>query len=154
MNKIHDTFMQIAVIMAEQATCSSKHKVGVVIAKDNRIIATGYNGAPTGVPHCDDVGCLPEGGNGRCIRAVHAEINAIIQCALYGVSTKGAILYTTLAPCRNCANAIIQAGIQEVRFQFTSSASAMDFLLAANIPMYDQDRHFYMQGGFNFSDKL
>jgi dCMP deaminase len=119
--------MEVAKTMAQQSTCSSKHKVGAVLTIDNHIIATGYNGAPKGIPHCDDIGCELD-LTGRCVRAIHAEINAVIQCAVYGISSRGAIMYVTLAPCRACANAIIQAGIKEIRYADTSSASAVAFL--------------------------
>ena len=83
-------FIQIAKEVAKRSTCP-RAAVGAVIAKDNRILTTGYNGAPAGEEHCTDVGCLME--NEHCQRAVHAETNAIAQAAKYGISLEGAILY-------------------------------------------------------------
>jgi dCMP deaminase len=135
--------MAMAAAMADRSTCSSKHRVGAVIAKDDRVLATGFNGAPSGLPHCDDTNCELD-LLGRCIRAVHAELNAIIQCAIYGVSTKGAVIYTTLAPCRACANAIIQAGIIRVEYGDTSSGSALNFLISSGIDVYSVKDNFHM----------
>jgi len=77
-----------------------------------RILATGYNGAPAGMDHCIDVGCLMV--DGHCVRTLHAEQNAIIQAAQFGVSTQGGEIYITSGPCLNCAKAIINAGITKV----------------------------------------
>lgn len=107
--------MATAEVWAERATCPRKH-VGVVIVREGKVIATGYNGAPSGLPHCESVGCDVDAA-GHCTRAVHAEMNAILQCALHGVSTRGAWLYTTLSPCMRCAMAIINAGIAGVVFK-------------------------------------
>lgn len=104
----------MAEIYAQQSTCSRRAMVGAVLFdEDYRIVAGGYNGAPQGFPHCDDVGCVTD-ALGSCIMAVHAEMNAILQCAVYGVSTKGLRLYTTLAPCDRCAVAVVRAGITMV----------------------------------------
>ena len=116
---------------ALRASCD-RGKSGAILVKDNRILATGYVGAPSGLPSCDEVGhelvkrCeMSEldftkiGWNAKsfsthCIRTVHAEQNAIINCARNGVSTLGAILYCTMTPCLTCAMTIIQAGIVKV----------------------------------------
>lgn len=89
--------------------------MGAVLVNDaNHVIASGYNGAPFGQPHCDDVGCIIEGGH--CVRAIHAEENAIIQCARNGVSCINAILVVTHRPCVRCVRLIIQAGIRGVLY--------------------------------------
>lgn len=115
-------FMEIARLVATRSTCL-RRQVGAVLVRDKRILSTGYNGAPSGVDHCLDVGCLreqlgiPSGQRHELCRAVHAEQNAIIQAALHGVSTKGAILYCTTQPCVLCAKMLINAGVEEIFFQ-------------------------------------
>ncbi len=113
-------FMKIAKVVGERGTCD-RGRAGAVIVKDKRIIATGYVGAPMGLPHCDEVGHLlcdtinPDGKISKhCIRTAHAEQNAIVQAALYGISTKGATLYVSFEPCFTCAKMIINAGIKRV----------------------------------------
>lgn len=104
-------FLQIAFTVASRSTCDRAH-VGAVIVRRRRILATGYNGSPTGLPHCDEVGHLII--DGHCVRALHAEQNAIIQAALHGVGTDGGMIYVTHQPCLTCAKMIINAGIQRV----------------------------------------
>src|SRR5215204_3858397 len=104
----------VAGSFAELSTCSSRAKVGAVLYDDDyRILATGYNGSPQGFPHCDVDGCVTD-GTGSCIAAVHAEVNAILQCAVYGISTRGLNLYTTHSPCDRCSIVIVRAGIKSV----------------------------------------
>lgn len=111
------TMMQIAKIISKRSTCSSRASVGVVIANyEGVILSTGYNGAPTGLPHCDDFACLFD-ADGHCVRAIHAEENAIIFCALYGRSPAGGIVYSTHSPCAKCAVKLIQAGISKVVYR-------------------------------------
>lgn len=108
-------FLEIAAVVAKRSTCQHR-AVGAVLVRDNQILATGYNGAPTGEPHCTDVGCAkPEHAVGmeRC-RAVHAEQNAIIQAALHGVSIGGATLYCTHQPCSLCAKMLKNAKIGRI----------------------------------------
>jgi dCMP deaminase len=94
--------------------------VGAVLVKDKRILATGYNGAPSGLRHCIDTGCLreklkiPSGQRQELCRALHAEQNALIQASVYGVSTKGSTLYATNQPCVICAKMLINAGVREI----------------------------------------
>lgn len=107
-------FMDIAGRVALRSTCP-RRSVGAVIVKQKRILATGYNGAPSGMDHCTDVGCLMV--DGHCVRTLHAEQNAILQAAQFGVSTQGAEIFTTSSPCLNCAKMIINAGITRVWFQ-------------------------------------
>lgn len=104
-------FLDIAFTVAERSTCDRAH-VGAVLVRDRRILATGYNGSPAGLPHCDEVGHLMV--DGHCVRTLHAEQNAIIQCALHGVSSEGATAYVTHQPCLTCAKMLINAGIKHV----------------------------------------
>ena len=106
-------FMRIAREVATRATCL-RRRVGAVIVRDKQILSTGYNGSPPGQPHCTEVGCLME--DGRCIRTLHAEQNALMQAALHGVSTQGATLYGTCRPCHVCARMVVAAGIKRVVF--------------------------------------
>lgn len=110
-----DYFMQIARDVSTRATCN-RRLVGSVVVLEKRILTTGYNGAPHGLPHCTDegVGCKIQ--DGHCIRTLHAEQNAIVQGAHNGVSLRGATLYVTCQPCNNCAKMIINAGIVKVVF--------------------------------------
>ena len=114
-------FFQIAQQVATRSTCL-RRKVGAVLVKDKRILSTGYNGAPRGISHCIDIGCLrdelsvPSGERHELCRALHAEQNAIAQAALHGVKIEGAALYCTHQPCALCAKMIINAGIVEVYF--------------------------------------
>ena len=104
-------FMDIARQVARRSTCP-RAAVGAVIVKDKRILTTGYNGSPMGLPHCTDVGCLIV--DNHCVRTLHAEQNAIIQAALHGVSVNGGTVYVTHQPCLNCAKVIINAGLARV----------------------------------------
>ena len=113
-------FMQMAELTAHRSTCLRRH-VGAVIVKDKHIIATGYNGAPRGIAHCDEKGgCLreklgvPSGERHELCRALHAEQNAIIQAATLGQSIEGATIYITNQPCVICAKMIINAGIERI----------------------------------------
>ncbi|RKY37606.1 MAG: cytidine deaminase [Candidatus Omnitrophota bacterium] len=112
-------FMQIAHIVAQRSTCL-RRKVGAVIVKDRRILTTGYNGAPSGITHCEVTGCLrerlnvPSGQRHELCRGLHAEQNALLQAALHGISLKGATLYCTNQPCIICAKMLINAGIKEI----------------------------------------
>lgn len=106
--------MLVAKVFAMRATCQRKRN-GCVIAREGRIISTGYNGAPSGLPHCLDKGCWIE--NGHCIRTLHAEAAAISYAAREGISLLGSDLYCTTAPCFNCAKLIINAGIKKVFYR-------------------------------------
>jgi dCMP deaminase len=115
-------FMDIAMLVAKRSTCT-RRSVGAVIVKDKRILSTGYNGAPSGVRHCIETGCLreelnvPSGERHELCRGIHAEQNAIIQAAYHGVSIKGASLFCTNLPCSICAKMIINAGILTIYYQ-------------------------------------
>jgi dCMP deaminase len=112
-------FMSIAQLVKERSTCVRRH-VGAVLVKDRRVMATGYNGTPTGLPHCDEGGCercnseVESGTNLEACACSHAEENVIVQAALHGTSTRGATLYTTHSPCTQCAKMIINARISRV----------------------------------------
>jgi dCMP deaminase len=112
-------FLELAQLASRRATCL-RRKVGAVIVKDKHLLSTGYNGAPKGISHCDVTGCLreklkiPSGEKHELCRGLHAEQNAIIQAALYGVSIREATLYCTTLPCSICAKMIINAGIKEI----------------------------------------
>lgn len=112
-------FLEIAHIVSKRSTCL-RRKVGALIVKQRRILATGYNGTPSGIKHCAQVGCLranlkiPSGQRHELCRGLHAEQNVLLQAALYGVSLKGSTLYITNQPCIICAKMIINAGIEEV----------------------------------------
>ena len=114
-------FMDIVELIKSRSTCL-RRQVGALIAKDKRILATGYNGAPIGCSHCEEVGCLrekykiPSGQRHELCRAIHAEQNAIVQAAYSGVSVKGATMYVTNQPCVLCAKMIINAGIEKIVF--------------------------------------
>lgn len=105
----------MAQLAATRATCP-RRRVGAILVRDQRVLATGYNGSIGGAPHCDDVGCLIVVRDGResCERTVHAELNAIIQCARNGVVAGGATMYCTDFPCVACAKAMVQAGVRRV----------------------------------------
>ncbi len=112
-------FMDITFLVAKRSTCL-RRAVGALIVKDKRILSTGYNGAPTGIKHCIETGCLrenlnvPSGEKHELCRGIHAEQNAIIQAAYHGVSIKGATLFCTNQPCSICAKMIINAGINKI----------------------------------------
>ena len=117
-----DYFMDIAALVAKRSSCL-RRSVGAVLVRENRILTTGYNGAPSGLRHCLDSGCLreqlniPSGERHELCRGLHAEQNAIIQAALHGVSVKGAHIYCTNHPCIICAKMIVNAGIVKIIFQ-------------------------------------
>lgn len=116
-----DYFMGITALVAERSTCT-RRKVGSIAVKDGRILATGYNGSPTGTRHCLDIGCLreqlgiPSGERHEICRGLHAEQNVIIQAAIHGVSLFGSSLYVTHQPCLICSKMIINCGITDIYY--------------------------------------
>jgi dCMP deaminase len=106
-------FMQIAHTVSTRATCP-RAAVGCVLVREHRILTTGYNGAPRGVAHCTEVGCTLV--NDHCVRATHAEANAVVQAALHGVVLDGAVAYCTHQPCVNCSKLLISAGVTRIIF--------------------------------------
>jgi len=115
-------FLEMARVIASRATCL-RRSVGALLVRDKRILATGYNGAPAGLPHCQEVGCrrqelgVASGERQELCRGLHAEQNAIIQGALHGVSVRGSVLYCTTQPCVICAKMLINAGVQRVVYE-------------------------------------
>jgi len=114
--------MNIAGMVAKRSTCM-RRSVGAVLVKDKRILATGYNGAPAGLRHCEETGCLredasiPSGERHELCRGLHAEQNAIIQAAYHGITIGGSTLYCTNKPCVICSKMLINAGIEEILFE-------------------------------------
>jgi dCMP deaminase len=134
-------YMNIAKVVATRSTCV-RRQIGTVLVRYNSILATGYNGAPRGLPHCIDVGCIreqlniPSGTQHERCQAIHSEVNAILQCALHGISTKGAILYCTNQPCSICARIIINAGISRIIYEGSYPDEAtINLFKQANIPL-------------------
>jgi dCMP deaminase len=132
-------FMEIVEIVKARSTCL-RRQVGALVVRDKRILATGYNGAPTGCKHCAEIGCLrdklniPSGQRQELCRASHAEQNAIAQAAYSGTSIKNGTLYITHQPCSICAKMIINAGIVKVVFKGDyPDELAMDLLQEAGI---------------------
>jgi len=117
-----DYFMDITRLVARRSTCI-RRQVGAIVVKDKRILATGYNGVPTGLPHCEDVGCIreqnkiPSGQRHELCRGLHAEQNTIIQAAFHGISISGATLFCTTLPCSICLKMLINAGIREIVYE-------------------------------------
>jgi len=116
---LDEYFLEIAFVVSKRATCL-RNNVGAVIVRDKRIISTGYNGAPSDLEHCLEIGCtrdlekIPSGKRKEKCRAVHAEQNAIIQAAIHGASIAGATIYCTYQPCTLCAKMIINSNIKKV----------------------------------------
>ena len=118
----NEYFMSITRMVAKRSTCLRRH-VGAILVKDKRILATGSNGAPSGLRHCEEVGCLretasvPSGERHELCRGLHAEQNAIIQAAYHGFSIRGATLYCTNKPCVICSKMLINAGIRKILYE-------------------------------------
>lgn len=112
-------FMQIATVVATRSTCM-RRQVGALLVLNKRILSTGYNGAPSGLSHCLEVGCLreqlkvPSGERHELCRGLHAEQNAIIQAAVHGVAIKDSVLYCTHYPCALCAKMLVNAGVRSL----------------------------------------
>ena len=128
-------FMTITAQVAERSTCP-RAKVGAVIVRDKNILATGYNGAPAGLPHCSEVGCLiyssqtPSGEREEnCYRTIHAEINAIAQAAKNGAGIAGADIYVTHTPCIHCLKVLINTGVRRVYYEREYKRHTLDELL-------------------------
>lgn len=134
-------FMKAAFLVKERSTCL-RRQVGAVLVKEKQILATGYNGAPMGISHCDEKGCLrakldvPSGQRHEICRGLHAEQNVLLQAARHGVSSQGGILYITHTPCSICAKMIINAGIEEVVFvDAYPDENALDFLKESKVKL-------------------
>lgn len=115
-------FMKMAELVATRSTCLRRN-VGAVVVKEKRVLTTGYNGAPKGLRHCAEVGCVrlqnhvESGTRHELCRGVHAEQNAVIQAAYFGVSIKDSTIYTTNFPCVMCAKILVNAGIREIVYK-------------------------------------
>jgi len=134
-------FMDITRLVAKRSTCK-RRQVGAVLVMNKRILATGYNGAPSGLAHCLEIGCLreirqiPSGERHELCRGLHAEQNAIIQAAFHGIRIQGATLYCTNLPCVICTKMLINSGIKEIVHEggYTDDL-AREMLLEARIPI-------------------
>ncbi|ADH85976.1 deoxycytidylate deaminase [Desulfurivibrio alkaliphilus] len=134
-------FMAITDLVAQRATCV-RRKVGAILVRDRRIVATGYNGAPSGIRHCLEVGCLreelavPSGERHELCRGLHAEQNAIIQAALHGVSLQSSMLFCTNMPCSICSKMLINAGITKIYYrEGYADSMAAEMLSEAGVPL-------------------
>lgn len=127
-----DYFMAMAMLVATRSSCD-RLAAGAILVKENRIIATGYNGAPPGLPHCDEVGHLMEGGH--CVRTIHGEHNVLLQVArLQGASTEGATLYSKYVPCIHCAKYVVACGVKRVVFsKIYRHSGVVDYLKSAGV---------------------
>jgi dCMP deaminase len=127
--------MTITNVVARRSTCLRRH-VGAILVKDRRILATGYNGAPAGLRHCEDAGCLredssiPSGERHELCRGLHAEQNAIIQAAYHGIPIAGSIIYCTNKPCAICTKMLINAGIKAIYYEEGYDDPLADQMLA------------------------
>lgn len=128
-------FMTITKMVAKRSTCLRRH-VGAILVKDRRILATGYNGAPAGLKHCEEAGCLredasvPSGERHELCRGLHAEQNAIIQAAYHGIPIAGSTIYCTNKPCVICSKMIINAGIRRIYCEGSYDDPLADQMLA------------------------
>lgn len=128
-------FMDICFAVATRSTCL-RRQVGAVIVKDNRLLSTGYNGAPRGLTHCDEAGCLrekyqvPSGERHELCRGLHAEQSAVVQAAMYGVSINEGTIYATHQPCSACTKILINAGIKRIVYQYSYPDKLAEKLIA------------------------
>jgi dCMP deaminase len=136
---IDEYFLKMTMVVAERSTCL-RHHVGAILARDKHMLSTGYNGAPAGASDCLELGCLRDeagvvsGTMHEICRAIHAEQNAIIQCALHGISPAGATLYCTLSPCILCAKMLVNSKIKRyVTFSRYSDTAFIPLFEAADI---------------------
>ncbi|GEL66154.1 ComE operon protein 2 [Marinilactibacillus psychrotolerans] len=125
-------FMSQSMLLAMRSTCT-RLSVGAMIVREKRVISGGYNGSVSGDVHCSDHGCYLI--DGHCVRTVHAEMNALLQCAKFGVKTEGADIYVTHFPCLQCTKTIIQAGIRKIYYlkNYHNHSYAIKLLEQANI---------------------
>jgi len=131
----HEYFMSVAHLISRRATCTRGH-IGAVIVKDHSILSTGYNGAPAGLPHCNDSNCRiyrsthPDGTvEENCVNTIHAEINAIAQAAKHGVAIKDSEIYITASPCIHCLKVLINVGIKTIYYDKPYKIENIDELL-------------------------
>jgi len=144
--KVDEYFLKVASVVAERSTCR-RHHVGAVAVKDKHILATGYNGAPSGLKDCLELGCLrdelniPSGTRHEICRGIHAEQNVIIQASLHGVSLEGSTVYATHTPCVLCAKMLVNAKIKRfVSFGKYDDNSFVDLFKEAGIEVVIKKR--------------
>src|SRR4030043_1979546 len=127
-------FLKIAYAVSERSTCDRAF-VGCVLVLEKRILTTGFNGSPAGQPHCEEISHLMVVGH--CVRTIHAEMNAIIQAALHGVSTKGSTCYVTHFPCIQCAKMLINAGVVRIVYdqEYRIDENTLEFLHLADVEL-------------------
>lgn len=136
-------FMSIADSVATRSTCM-RRKVGAVLVFDKRILATGYNGVPSGLKHCHEVGCIraklniPSGTQHEMCRGLHAEQNTVVQAARYGIPIEGATIYCTTQPCVQCTKILINAGIQRIVYREPYPDELAAVLLAESSVVIEQ----------------
>lgn len=151
-------FMAQCHLLAVRSTCT-RLAVGASIVRDNRIIAGGYNGSISGGDHCIDHGCYVVGNH--CVRTIHAEMNALLQCAKYGIPVAGSTLYVTHFPCLQCTKAIIQAGIRQVRYakdyrndEYALQLFEQSGITVVQIPFHDKHIDFTRDAKHDLVEKL
>lgn len=142
----NEYFMELAHVVATRSTCL-RRKVGAVLVKDKNILATGYNGTPSGLRHCSETGCLrqklniPSGQQHEICRGLHAEQNAIIQAAKHGVNIAGSTLYCTDSPCAICAKMVLSASIQTIYYaKGYPDSLAIEMLEEGSVSLIQMDR--------------
>lgn len=146
-------FMLQAVALASRSTCQ-RLSVGAVLVRDKRLIASGYNGSVGGDDHCLDVGDLIV--DGHCIRTIHAEQNALLQCAKYGVPVDGAEVYVTDFPCANCTKMLLQAGIKKINYlrNYNNDDFAMHLINLKGVELNQVKVSEYSQDAVNLANFL
>lgn len=146
-------YMAQSLLLSTRSTCE-RLAVGATVVRDRRVISGGYNGSVSGDVHCSEVGCYVV--DGHCVRTVHAEVNAIIQCAKFGAPTEGADIYVTHFPCLQCTKTIIQAGISNMYYlhDYRSSEYARELMAHSGIRMIqvDMPEDFFTQIQENFTE--
>lgn len=136
----YETALEIVKALAKRSTCSQRAMVGAILYDDlHRIVAEGYNGTARGLPHCDDNACVTD-KDGHCIMTIHAEENALLQCAATGIATAGLSIFVTHSPCVKCTIRLIQAGIKRVTYvnkygTIKDHDTALRLFKTANIPV-------------------
>lgn len=140
-------FMEMAELAAKRATCL-RRKVGAVLVKNKKVLATGYNGAPMGIEHCETTGCLreemevPSGERHEICRGVHAEQNLVAQAAIHGVKTEASTVYCTHQPCIICTKILINAGVKKIYYKNSySDEFAEDLLKQSNLEFIKYEKY-------------
>lgn len=151
-----DYFMAITKLIASRGTCDRLY-AGSVLVKDNRIISTGYNGSPPGLPHCSDKGHLLE--EGHCVRTIHGEHNSLLQAAVQGgTSTVGSTMYTKYGPCIHCTKYIIACGVKRVviakKYRFNEAAFEMFKQAGVKVDFYQENHEWNNEVVQIFSEEV